>query len=281
MKADETPLPGRLARLWEIAEARSIADTVTSHVWRVRRADGPSAVVKSLKPAGLPEEAIGADFLDWRDGVGAVRLLERNGTDYLLEDAGDEPLIAHLDRHGDDAATQIAITAMMRLHTASEKAPPVTLMTLQERFESLFTLTNSLNPAPEIYLQAACMARDLIGSQADTRPLHGDLHHDNIIFGSRGWLVIDAKGLIADPAFDAANLFYNPVERQDLRTDTERHRNMAAALEQATGRLAAIFLRHAFAFGCLSASWHREDGNHAEEERSLAVATSLRPLLSP
>ena len=46
--------------------------------------------------------------------------------------------------------------------------------------------------------------------------LHGDLHHENIMHGPRGWLAIDPKGVLGDPGFDAANMFYNPLDRDDL-----------------------------------------------------------------
>lgn len=61
---------------------------------------------------------------------------------------------------------------------------------------------------------------------------HGDLHHDNIMHGSRGSLAIDPKGVYGDPAFDAANVFYNPLDRDDLCLDAAR---IAAIAEPAKG----------------------------------------------
>ena len=61
----------------------------------------------------------------------------------------------------------------------------------------------------------------------EVRPLHGDLHHENIMHGPRGWLAIDPKGVLGDPAFDAANWFYNPLNRMDLCLNPERIAFMA------------------------------------------------------
>ena len=119
------------------------------------------------------------------------------------------------------------------------------------------------------------MAERLLGRQTDVRPLHGDIHHENILQGARGWLAIDAKGLLGDPAFDVANLFYNPVE-SDLRTDERRVAAMAAILSARLGQDIAKLLDYAFAFSALSASWHTEDGNDAEAARSLAVGRAVR-----
>ena len=108
------------------------------------------------------------------------------------------------------------------------------------------------------------------------RVLHGDLHHDNILLGERGWLAIDPKGLMGDPAFDAANLFYNPLERDDLCLAPERIARMADVFSHSMRQDPRRLLDHAFAYGCLSAAWHCEDGNSRDENRELAVASAIR-----
>lgn len=55
----------------------------------MRRADGSTAVVKSIKPAGL-DELRGAHLLRWRRGAGLIRLYAVNGPHQLLEYAGDQ-----------------------------------------------------------------------------------------------------------------------------------------------------------------------------------------------
>lgn len=41
--------------------------------------------------------------------------------------------------------------------------------------------------------------------------LHADLHHDNVLFDGIEWRPIDAKGLMGDPAFEAAGFIRNPI----------------------------------------------------------------------
>jgi len=110
--------------------------------------------------------------------------------------------------------------------------------------------------------------------------LHGDFHHENLLLGERGWLAIDPKGLIGDPAYDSANLFYNPLDRDDLRLDPVRIGAMASAVAPAVDREPATILRWAFAHACLSASWHTEDDDKDKAARSLAVARAVRSVLS-
>ncbi|GGH19998.1 hypothetical protein GCM10010973_03670 [Cribrihabitans marinus] len=46
--------------------------------------------------------------------------------------------------------------------------------------------------------RAQFLADRLLTSQADPRPLHGDLHHDNVIMTPEGPRVFDAKGYLGD-----------------------------------------------------------------------------------
>ncbi len=38
----------------------------------------------------------------------------------------------------------------------------------------------------------------MMSNASELRGLHGDLHHENIMFSSRGWLVIDPVGLVGE-----------------------------------------------------------------------------------
>jgi streptomycin 6-kinase len=112
----------------------------------------------------------------------------------------------------------------------------------------------------------------------DARPLHADIHHDTIIHGSRGWLVIDPKGVFGDPAFEAANVFYNPLHRDDLCLEPTRIARLAETFSQVLDQSPVRLLDYAFAYGYLSASWHAQDGNPTEEARELAVAAAIGEL---
>jgi streptomycin 6-kinase len=251
--------------------------TPTSRVYRVRLDDGGTAIVKDLTPAGVEDELRGADFLAWRDGHGSVRLLARHGTALLLEDGGEYSLLDHLNEHGDASATAIAAEALTTMHSASDRPPPDALQPLREWFGSLFALA-SHDPDPLIR-EAAEMAATLLSDQRDVHPLHGDLHHENLLLGERGWLAIDPKGLIGDPAYDVGNMFYNPLARDDLRTDPARIGSMARIFARTLDREVRTVLRWAFVHACLSASWHLEDGNPAKAAGSLGVAAAVRAVI--
>lgn len=56
--------------------------------------------------------------------------------------------------------------------------------------------------------------------------LHGDLHPENILLGPQGWVIIDPKGLVGEPCFEAIAWLRNPIGRP------ERIDLLAARLDQ-------------------------------------------------
>lgn len=220
----------------------------------------------------------GEHFLAWRRGEGAVRLLDRNGHSMLLEYAGETLLSQVLAEQGDDAATAIAAEVMARLFSPSDHPAPPDLQPLRLRFSSLFNKARIDRDAGEqgLYVETAATAERLLADPVEVLPLHGDLHHDNIMHGPRGWLAIDPKGVLGDPGFDAASMFYNPLDRDALCRDPRRIADMAEIFARTLGQTPPAILDHAIAYGCLSASWHYEDGNAIDESRELSIATAIR-----
>lgn len=275
MASDRLKLPAH----WGLSKIRQIADGIGGRVYEATGRDGTSIIVKQPSALAIDdgEPPRGAAFLRWRDGSGAIRLLDQAGDLMLLEHAGSRPLLSVIDERGDDAATEIACDVLQRLHANSGQPAPASLEPLPVHFRSLFAkaVADRNADAASQFVEAASVAEQLFANPIDHRPLHGDIHHENIIDGPRGWLAIDPKGLIGDRAFDAANLFYNPLE-SPLRHSDSRAAAMVSILSARTGIARAHLLDHAFAFSALSASWHVEDGNQAEAAASLAVGRAVR-----
>jgi streptomycin 6-kinase len=206
-----------------------------------------------------------------------VRLLGFEGRQMLLEHAGKMTLLDELAEKGDDAATGIAAEVLATLLSPSGTPPPADLQPLRERYRSLFKKAEADSKAGllSLYVDGAVIAERLLSNPFEVRPLHGDLHHENILLGERGWLSIDPKGLLGDPGFDAANLFYNPLHRHDLTLDPERIAHMAEVFGRVLKQPPATVLDHAIAWGCLSSSWHAEDRNEKEENSEHAVVAAI------
>ncbi|MGH6860947.1 MAG: aminoglycoside phosphotransferase family protein, partial [Phyllobacterium sp.] len=252
-----------LPPLWQVSSPELFIETPTSRIIKVRLATGEPAVIKQLSPVGMREELQGAFYLDWHDGNGSVRLLARQDNNLLLEYAGSHTLLDHLKAHGDEAATAIYVDVLQQLIAKQYRATdnPHGFMALREQYSSLFKKAQADRNKNEesLFTEAAPMAQALLDEPPDIQLLHGDIHHENILHGKRGWLVIDPKGLIGDPMYDTANMFYNPLDRDDLRLSEQRIATMAQIFSSAFNRDIKTILGFAMTHACLSASWHDED----------------------
>lgn len=279
-------IPDEIKRRWSISSAFFLADTASSIVHRVGLTDGSSAILKRLKPRGLGELP-GMNFLEWRQGQGAVHLLQKEGTECLLEDAGDLTLRAYRLQHGEDALNAIICGVLQRLH-ATGGAPPGGLTTLDQHFRSLFARaeTESDERLRESLQYCAEITRELLAHQQKVKPLHGDLHHDNIVTGGpRGWLAIDPQGLVGDPAYDVANIFGNPLNALPEIVDPQRIRRLCDIFSETLDCSREKILRYAIAHAGASICWSLEDDGSVLDESEnalerLAFLTVARGLLN-
>jgi len=104
-------------------------------------------------------------------------------------------------------ATKILCASIKELHKASIPEGH-NFYHLSELFK---TLDQKLAIPDEILTKAKHLRDDLLKSTTKEVLLHGDLHHDNILKNGDGWLVIDPKGFIGDPAFEPAAYLCNPI----------------------------------------------------------------------
>jgi streptomycin 6-kinase len=255
--------------LWALSNLTPIAKTITSNLYKADR-DDTIVVLKVLTPLGMSDEAPGALFLEWLDGDGAVRILRHDAGAHLLEYLPGPTLKSRPDR---EAATVMA-DLIGRMHTPRDRPAPE-LAPLQERFAALYDRAGE----SELFSKAAELAEHLIATQTRSIPLHGDMHHDNVMLSPRGWLSLDPKGLIGDPHYETANIFGNPHGRPDLVLSPSRQRTMADIFAARLGLDATRVLQFAAAHAALSVCWNIMDG--LDPSHSLAVAESLMAMAAP
>lgn len=253
---------------WQLERDGDVVSTPRGQVFPVRLADGTAAMLKVSTHA---EERNGHLLLDWWQGDGAARVLAHAGAALLMERALPGTSLRTMSINGDDAqATAILCQVLAALHRPRGPAPGG-LVSLSDWFSDLLAPPAALTPLLE---QCRSSAQAVLATQRDVRPLHGDLHHDNVLdFGLRGWLAIDPKRICGDRAFDYTALFTNP----DLCGPGIHVATGAATFERRlrqVGTLAGLergcLLRWIAASAGLSAVWLLADGDAAEV--SLAVA---------
>lgn len=252
-------------RAWDLRPDGAPVATPSSHLLPVRTA---SRLPAMLKLAHAEEERFGGLLMSWWDGDGAARVLRRDDDALLLERATGTRSLAAMARAGgpqDDEATRIICRAVARLHAPRRTTPP-RLVPLTHWFRALPPFAAR---AGGLLARADAVARELLADPRDVVPLHGDVHHDNVLdFGPRGWLAIDPKRLLGDRGFDYANIVANPDREVALRPG--RYARQAAVAIEMSGLDAQRFHAWVLAYSALSAVWWRED--HGTGEVDLAVA---------
>ncbi len=247
-----------LLSTWRLTPDGALITTRSSWVLPVR-GEGPAM----LKVARIPDERCGYGLMQWWDGDGAARVFASAPGALLLERATGARSLAEMAWSGeDDVASEILCRTAAHLHHSRATLVPE-LHPLDVWFRPLFELSGRYT----CLQTAAETAGGLLSAQQAIRPLHGDLHHENVLdFGSRGWLAIDPHGLLGDPVFDYANIFTNP----DLSDPRRPLATLPGRLEARLGvvtRLSGIdpdsMLRWVVAWTGLSAAWFFEDDDEA------------------
>ncbi len=261
MQTGPVTLAAYLTR-WHLQPDGEALHTPSSDLLPVR--SGERAAM--LKIAHNAEERRGNGVMVWWAGRGAAQVYAHDGAALLMERLDVRPSLLDMVAAGqDDEATRILCQAAARLPRAR---PWPELPTLRHWFASLEAVAAA---AGGIFATALSTARALLDAPQEVGVLHGDIHHANLLHSpSRGWLLIDPKGLIGERGFDYANILCNP----DLATAAAPGRlvRQAHIISETATLDPERVLRWALAYAGLSAAWHLEDGGDELARTTLEVA---------
>jgi streptomycin 6-kinase len=266
-------LATRLAN-WSLISDGSLIETPSSWLMPVRR-DGSPAMLKVFKPTSDERDATA--LLRYYGGEAAVCVLAADDGALLMERAEGERSLGAMATSGADLeAAEILADTLLRLHVPRAEPIPRSLTPLQSQFESLFRRAAE----HELLARAAAVAHDLLTNPREVVPLHGDLHHGNVVDGGeRGWLAIDPKGVIGERTYETANLLRNPWPHAGLVHDAGRMQRLAHFYAERLGMDAGRILAFSLAHCGLGASWEIDDG--LDPGYSLRCVDLLSGLVEP
>jgi streptomycin 6-kinase len=211
-------------------------------------------------PSPDEDEANSLAVLHHFGGSGAVKVLDYDGGAMLLERAvPGHPLTELVIAGRDDEATAIicdTIAALHRPELPGQYFPPV-----EDWGRELdgYRRSGDTSIPASLLDRAIGLFTELAGSQGVRRLLHGDLHHDNILFDDRrGWLAIDPKGVIGEPSYEVGATLRNPAARFTVPSIIERRVGIFC---ERLGFNRRRVLGWAFAQAVLSAVWQVEAGD--------------------
>jgi len=259
-------LVNQLAQQWDLADPKPMENLSYNYVLSAYRGDPPSPVILKigLEPAEVKQEMAALQFYQ---GQGCVKLLETDNDKgaLLLEAIKPGITLKTLFPQDDEAAVLIAAQVMKRLHSVP-LTNPTAFPALINHLESLFKADK--NVISEKHLnKAQTLAKNLLDSQAAPVLLHSDLHHDNILsHATEGWVAIDPRGVVGEPAFEIGTFIYNPIP--DLLAQNNASAIMARRLKLFAELLEMDLQRlknWAYVQAVLSACWDIEEGGSSND----------------
>ena len=226
--------------------------------WRSVRPGGTSVVLRT-GPPGDPVFEQELDATEWFAGRGAPRVLSIDRAQGAVR---LERVVPGTTLVGESEATVVAAVAGV---THALWRPPGDVCP----FPTVRDWGRSLTPGS----RAAGVFFELCDSMDAPVVLHGDLHHFNVLRSGDGWLAIDPKGVVGEPAYETGALLRNP---RPAVPGIAVLRRRADLLCDALGFDRARVYGWAYAQAALSAAWSVEDGD--DPAYALRIAELWAPL---
>ncbi|WP_170329142.1 aminoglycoside phosphotransferase family protein [Ruegeria arenilitoris] len=272
-----TLVPLEFPESWRLTIIEPVADTGLAKVWKAKMPDGTLVALKLYHKTDRGNEAPGARLLARWQNYGAVRIIAEQGKAVLMKWL-DGPSLGDIARGGSPGKASELLAEVARSLHAKPQVEPTSLMDLSAVFASLFNCGFSQD-CPETLkrdmVRAISIARFLLDTQSGSVPLHGDLHHDNVIQTSDGLRVIDAKGYYGDPAFELANALRHPKGLPHLVRQPEQLNRCVALYSAAMDVQAKRLVQWAAAKCALSIVW-RSNGEIVQDPEANLLNQFLR-----
>jgi streptomycin 6-kinase len=248
-------LPARAARIaaaWGLRLGPVLVDQPSSRLVAAADAIRREMVLKLALPGqGLEAEAAALAAMQGRGMVALHRADPAEGA-LLMARAMPGTRLRELSMVDDDAATRIAARLVTDL-----PAPPPERGLFATAVGWGRALEGGRGHLPRPMLdRAAGLLKDLAADAPPVRLLHGDLHHANILKQEEAWVAVDPKGLLGEPAAEAACLLRNPADPVLLSRAPRR----AAIIAETAGLDRQRILAWGYAGAVIAACWAIEDG---------------------
>ncbi|MEY3182349.1 MAG: hypothetical protein RLZ35_334 [Pseudomonadota bacterium] len=193
-----------LSNIWGLSELKPVKKMTYHYILSGFQGKKPIILKLGFDQKSLNREV---EVLNAFCGFGCVKVLAVTGGAALLECATPGTSLTSLFPDQDAEAVHILATAIKRLHQA-----PVPQSKIFPTVADWLRALDQDWDIPTAQLKKARGLRDeLLASAEPSVLLHGDLHHGNLLQQNDGWLVIDPKGVIGEPAYEIAAFIRNPI----------------------------------------------------------------------
>ena len=265
-----------LARAWDV-DIERIEATAGSVVAFGHRNE-QLVVLKVVRFPG--DEWLSGRMLEAFAGRGVVRMLAHADGAVLLERLVPGTALAD-EAIPDDDATAIIAAVIGRMSPGTVPSNAPTVESWGQGFER-HTAGGSPDIPSLLVEEAHRIYIGLCASQTDTRLLHGDLHHENVLLDARrGWLAIDPKGVVGELAYEVGAALRNPCRKPELFAAPTTIRRRVDRFARELSLDGDRILEWAFAQAVLAAIWEIEDHGVLKSGAGwIALANAIWPMLS-
>jgi streptomycin 6-kinase len=265
-----------LVRAWNLAieETLETNTSVLGFGWYAR----DPVVLKVVRNPG--DEWRSGEIAKAFNGRGVVRVLKAEEGAVLLERILPGNSLVPLVLAGrDDDATEILAGVIQEMAAAEAPVACTTVEAWANGFDRYLGSSDLAIPR-ELVEEGRDVYQRLCGTQRSRRLLHGDLHHENVLFDdARGWLAIDPKGVLGEIEYEVGAALRNPVDSPKFFSPKIFKRRIQI-FGQILNLDVARTAQWAFAQAVLSGIWSWEDGNTIDRTSPvLRLACEVRDTL--
>lgn len=221
----------------------------------------------------MGSEAHGINLIERLNGQTASYIYQKNENTVLLEWL-EGPSLGDLTRNGEDDTACYELGKVTKQLHAQLRTINIDLVCLDAWFSGLFNLkfsSVSRSHAQSALKECKTLAKNLLTTQKNLQPLHGDLHHDNVRMGTRGYSAFDAKGILGEPAYELANAFRNPKGAPDTVNSPKRVARCADMWSEALSISRKRLLQWAAVKCALSIAWRAKRTFTQDDEEDLLM----------
>lgn len=252
-----------------------------NYVAFARDSSGKKAILKIGIPGTELERE--AKCLRIFNGTGAAHLLEYNSKlgALLIERITPGYDLENID---EEKAIQAFSSVIKKIHR-----PVYTNLdfpTIQDWGISFKHLRDQFNgesgPLPsDLINDAELIYKNLSGSMSSLVLLHGDLHHENILAGTReSWLAIDPKGVIGESEYKIGAFLRNPMSKLVYEENlVGLLKDRIEMISEMTGYDKKRIAQWGFAQTVLSAIWSFED-HQSGWNNAIEIARAIQKVIN-
>ena len=200
-----------LAKKWNLSNFKPFPNLTYNYVLSANQNGNTPVVLKVGMENDLLQKE--AEMLRFFADCGAVNLINSCDGALLLQKCVPGYSLMDYFPNDEERSVEIIAKVIKRLHSASQKQENLSEVTpLKELLGDLYQASNI---AEDYIAKARNFAEALMKTTMKNVMMHGDLHHDNVIYdeSEQNWKIIDPFGVIGDPIYEYASFMINPIDK--------------------------------------------------------------------